>query len=129
MAVAVRHEIETANREFMDAFGKRDTAAIGRLYAEDAVVLPPNADAVRGRRAIAEFWQSMLDVGATSVTLDTVDIDETGERAVEVGRYRVMAGDALADQGKYLVVWKNQSGQWRLHRDIWNTSQPAAGKA
>ena len=128
MAIATRHEIETANREFMAAFGRRDTAAIGRLYTDDALVLPPNADLVRGPRSIADFWQSMFQVGATSVTLDTVDIDETSDLAVEVGRYRVMAGDALADQGKYVVVWKNQGGQWRLHRDIWNTNQPAAGQ-
>lgn len=22
---------------------------------------------------------------------------------------------------KYVVVWKKEDGQWRLHRDIWNT--------
>ena len=33
---------------------------------------------------------------------------------------------ATADSGKYLVVWKNDGGSWKLHRDIWTTSQPAA---
>jgi ketosteroid isomerase-like protein len=30
-----------------------------------------------------------------------------------------------ADRGKYIVVWKRDGGQWRLHRDSWNTSMPA----
>jgi ketosteroid isomerase-like protein len=30
------------------------------------------------------------------------------------------------DRGKYITVWKKQQGQWKLHRDIWNTSMPAA---
>jgi len=31
----------------------------------------------------------------------------------------------VADRAKYVVVWKKVGGQWLLHRDIWNTSQPA----
>jgi ketosteroid isomerase-like protein len=126
MAIASRNEIQTANREFMAAFEKRDLGALGRLYTDDALVLPPNADLVRGTRAIGDFWRGMIEGGVTSVALDTVEVDEMSDVAVEVGRYRVMAGDALADQGKYLVVWKNQGGQWKLYRDIWNTSQPVA---
>lgn len=126
MAIASRNEIQTANNEFMAAFEKRDLGAIGRLYTDDALVLPPNADLVRGTRAIGDFWRGMIEGGVTSVALDTVEVDEMSDVAVEVGRYRVMAGDALADQGKYLVVWKNQGGQWKLYRDIWNTSQPVA---
>lgn len=128
MAIATRDEIQTANREFMAAFERHDAPAVGRFYTDDALLLPPNADVVRGTGAIAEFWQSMFDRGVTSVTLDSMDVDEMSDVAVEVGRYRVMAGGALADQGKYLVVWKHQGGQWKLYRDIWNTNQPAAGQ-
>lgn len=32
----------------------------------------------------------------------------------------------VADRGKYIVVWKRVGGKWLLHRDIWNTSMPAA---
>ena len=31
----------------------------------------------------------------------------------------------LTDRGKYLVVWKRGAdGNWRLHRDIFNSSLP-----
>jgi hypothetical protein len=44
-----------------------------------------------------------------------------------VGKY-TLTGDAgkVLDQGKYVVVWKRELGQWKLYRDIWNTSVPAA---
>ena len=29
------------------------------------------------------------------------------------------------DQGKYVVIFKQVEGRWKLHRDIWNTSLPA----
>ena len=47
-------------------------------------------------------------------------------RAVEIGQYTLGGADGTTiDQGKYLVVWKNDGGNWKLHRDIWNTSRPA----
>jgi hypothetical protein len=45
--------------------------------------------------------------------------------ANEVGKYRITGeGGKLLDTGKYVVVWKREQGQWKLHRDIWNTSMP-----
>lgn len=32
----------------------------------------------------------------------------------------------VADRGKYLVIWNRDGATWKLHRDIWNTSMPAA---
>jgi len=31
-------------------------------------------------------------------------------------------GETL-DRGKFLVVWKSVDGSWKLHRDIWNSSE------
>jgi ketosteroid isomerase-like protein len=46
--------------------------------------------------------------------------------AHEVGKYTLMGdGDKVLDSGKYVVIWQRQDGQWKLHRDIWNSSQPA----
>lgn len=27
----------------------------------------------------------------------------------------------MTDVGKYVVVWKDEGGVWKLHVDIWNT--------
>ena len=120
-----RSQIEAGNREFMAAFAKRDAAAVAALYTDGGQLLPPNSEVVRGHEAIREFWQGAMTRGLTGATLETVDVDASGETAVEVGRYRLTAGDAEADHGKYIVVWKNVDGRWKLHRDIWNTSKGA----
>jgi ketosteroid isomerase-like protein len=36
-------------------------------------------------------------------------------------------GGQVIDNGKYVVLWRREAGQWKLHRDIWNSSQPAPG--
>jgi len=52
-------------------------------------------------------------------------VDAQGYTAVEVSFYTLYLADGrVADTGKYIVVWKRVSGQWYLHRDIFNSSQP-----
>jgi hypothetical protein len=43
----------------------------------------------------------------------------------EVGRYKLMTTDgAVADAGKYILIWHRVDGKWLLHRDIINTNNP-----
>ena len=54
------------------------------------------------------------------MTLETVEVEAAGDTAYEVGQFTLEASGNIADQGKYLVVWKRDGGT-RLHRDIWRT--------
>jgi uncharacterized protein (TIGR02246 family) len=127
MTSDTRREIESANAQFMSAFKRSDATAIGNLYTTGARLLPANSDFVRGTAAIRAFWQNVMNMGLKSASLETIEVEAHGDTAIEVGRYRLLAaGDALVDHGKYIVVWKNDNGTWKLHLDIWTTSQPAA---
>lgn len=61
-----------------------------------------------------------MDSGLADVELQTVDVEVSGDTAVETGTLQGMAGGAPT-MGKYIVVWKKVDGTW-LHRDIWNES-------
>lgn len=125
----IRTAIIACNQHFMDAFGRGDAAGLATLYTAGGQLLPPNSAVVAGRDAIRAFWQGAMDLGLKQATLDTVEVEGTSDTAVEVGTYTLRAaGGQVADTGKYVVVWKTEGGIWRLHRDIWNTSQPAASK-
>ena len=78
-----------------------------------------------GGAQATQFAEASETASAASDAGYSDDVDASGETAVEVGRYRLTAGDAEADHGKYIVVWKNVDGRWKLHRDIWNTSKGA----
>ncbi len=123
----VRTQLGSANKEFMNAFKRGDATAMANLYTPEAQLLPANSDFVRGTAAIRAFWQGVIDLGLKEASLETIEAEAHGDTAIEVGRYRLLAaGGAVADSGKYVVVWKNDRGTWKLHRDIWTTSQPAA---
>lgn len=123
----LRTAIEAANRNFMTAFQKGDAAAVAALYTEDGEALPPNGEPVRGRPALEAMWRGVIDAGIASAKLTTREVEGVGPAVWESGTYELSGKDgALVDRGKYVVIWKRTNGQWQLHRDIWNSSQPAA---
>jgi uncharacterized protein (TIGR02246 family) len=121
----VRQAIEEANEVFMAAFNAHDGAALAELYTEDAQLLPPNSDFVIGREAIEVFWPAIFDQGIDAALLEIREVDALGNTAVEVSNYTLYLADGtVADQGKYMIVWKRVSGKWFIHRDIFNSSLP-----
>lgn len=122
-ASGIREEIASVNHQFEQSFASGDARGMASLYTSDGTLLPPGAPMQQGTDAVAAFWQMVMDLGIKSVQLETVQLEAEGDNAVETGRYQLKAADdQLVDHGKYLVVWKKQTGTWRLHKDIWNTS-------
>lgn len=124
---AIRAGIDASNQQFVTKFAQQDAAGLAGLYTSGASLMPSNSDIISGTENIQAFWQGVFDMGVKEGVLETVDLEEHGDTAIEVGRYTMKAdGGAVADRGKYLVVWKNDGGTWKLHKDMFNTSQPAA---
>ncbi len=126
----VRQAIEEANVKFGEAVRMGDAAALAALYTEDAKLLPPNSEMIAGSEGIEAFWGGGLQMGIKDVILTTVEVLGMGDMVCEIGKYDLTiqpeGQDAIADTGKYLVVWKKAPDEtWKLHIDIWNTSIPA----
>ena len=56
---------------------------------------------------------------------ESLEVESAGALAYEMGRYTLYAGDNDVDKGKYVLIWKREAGQRRIHRDIVNSSRPA----
>ena len=93
---------------------------------DNGQILPPNSDFVTGKQAIQAFWQGAMDMGIKSVKIELVEVEGHGDTAIEVGKY-TLSGEAgqVLDTGKYIVILKQVDGQWKLHREIFNSSMPA----
>jgi uncharacterized protein (TIGR02246 family) len=120
-----RNAIRAANESFMSAFKRADAGAVAALYTETAKLLPPDSDMLTGRAAIESFWRAAMNIGIKEATLETLDVEQREDLAVETGRYRLTIqaeqAESMTDVGKYVVVWKKDGGVWRVHIDIWNT--------
>ena len=123
----VHEAIVAADQAFITTFNRGDAAGLAALYTENAQFLPPNSDFVKGRQAIQAAFQAFMDMGVKAVKLETLEVEGYGDTASEVGRYILENEDGqVLDQGKFLVIWKQEAGQWKLHRDMINSNMPAS---
>lgn len=123
--VDVTSEIEEANKVFKDTRKSGDAAAISMLYTLDAKILPANGALVEGREAIQVYWSESMAQGASSeLVLETESAKAYGDMAIEEGRYKILMNSQVVDLGKYIVTWKKEGKQWKLHQDIWNSDSP-----
>lgn len=92
--------------------------AVSDVFAEDAVRLPANEPAVRGRAAIVEALSG--SVALAEARFDIEDIEVDGRLAYAAGTYRVRPPDGPSLTGKFLEVWKRTPAGWRIHRVMWD---------
>ena len=120
----VRESVAEVNKQFDEAFRNNDPERVASLYTEKGELLFPNGSIVRGRKAIAAYWKKAMESGVRSVKLTTVEVEADGITAYEVGNYSLLGkGAGELGRGKYLVIWKQEGGKWRLHRDCWNSDR------
>jgi len=123
----VREEIAEANELFMATYKRGDAAGVAALYTEKGQVLPPNGDFVTGREALRKYWQGAMEAGIKESRLEIIEVEDHGDTAIEVSMYTLVGeGGRVLGKGKYIVVWKRVAGQWKLHRDIFNSNAPVA---
>jgi len=119
-------DIDQARSAFAAALRRGDAATAAAVYADDATLLAPAVDVVRGRPAIERFWQTGVDSGMTEVELVAIDVQQSGGLAFEVGRYalRVAAesGTPVVDHGRYLIVHRVEAdGRWRRAAEMFSS--------
>jgi len=118
-------EIEAANKQFMTFLAAADSIGIGNLYTQDAKIMMPGAPSISGIENITSTISGMIKSGISNADLRTIEVWGTEDLITEEGEYSLFAGETEVDQGKYLVLWKKEDGNWKLFRDILNSDLPA----
>ncbi len=125
-ATDVAKTIKANNKALGAEVAAGNAAAVAKMYAKGAILMPPNAGMLKGKDLLG-FWQGAINMGIRGVTLKTKEVEVFGGTANEVGNYVLAAADGTAlDEGKYVVIWRKEGKAWKLYRDIFNSSRPAA---
>ena len=117
------------NRQFEEAIRRGDAAGCAAVYTDDAWLLPPDSPALTGRQAAQEFWQGIINIGVKGVSLQTLDMEEMGDRAMERGAAQVEiqgeGGQTTQASAKFVVLWRRQAdGTWKWDWDCFNFDAP-----
>ena len=117
---------ETA--KFSDEFKRGDSIALAAHYASDGMIMPQNSEAVK-KDGFVSLWGNFIRSGIKELKLSVQDVAGNDDMLTETGTYELVGDkNKSLDKGKYVVVWKNENGSWKIFRDIFNTNLPATAK-
>jgi ketosteroid isomerase-like protein len=127
--------IRQKSEGFVAAFNGKQIPQIMDMYAENATFMPPNRPVLRGRDAIRNFYDELVNqMGATNLRLDVSEVVGHGPIAYQAGSYEIEYKPATAtasprdrDRGKYLFVLRNLGTTWRYEYTVWNSDLLPAG--
>ncbi len=109
------------SRDFAAAINARDVDAALALWIEDAAILSPDGQEVRGLQEIAAALHALVDNGA-SVEVQVSDLYTAGDVAMALGTLTLTGsdadGNAYSQQSQSVVVYtRGSDGAWRVAID------------
>lgn len=121
-----------ARAAFMGALRDGDAAAAAIVYADDATLLSPSAELLKGRDAITAFWSAGVEAGVSDVELEALELRRDAGLACEIGRYALRLQDAecgaVIDRGRYVLVHaRGADGIWRRAVEMFSPDAPTPG--
>src|SRR5436853_2455248 len=134
-ASAEEKAMRDADEAWSKAAGAKDVDKTVAFYADDAVVMPPNAERATTKEAIRKIWKDLLTDAKVSWKATKVEVAKSGEVGFIIGTYEVAMNDVVTgkpvnDRGKYLEVWEKQNdGSWKCGADMFNSDIPLTSAA
>jgi ketosteroid isomerase-like protein len=122
---SVKAQIAGSNAVFGDCFGKNDSTSFVNCYTENGCINPPGMPQMCGRAAIGAFFSEGVKMGMRQIKITIGEVLGGKDGVTETGKYEVFGdGGVSFEKGKYMVMWIEENGKWKMHRDVWNSDTP-----
>ncbi|MBV9339960.1 MAG: DUF4440 domain-containing protein [Acidobacteria bacterium] len=128
-------EIQRLDEQWSATAAKNDLAGTLAFYADDAVLLPPNAPIATDHKSIRQSWAALLGPNtAVSWKVSKAEVASSGELGYLYGTYELSikdprGGTPVHDTGKLVEIWKKADGKWKCIVDTYNSDLPASSQA
>ena len=116
-------EIRQQHDAFLAAFNAKDITKILDMYAESSVFMPPNEPIIRGKDALRQFYENLVNrQGASDLKMEISEVAGHGPLAYQSGTYEMAVKRGSGrDRGKYLFVIRKMANGWKFHYTMWNS--------
>ena len=108
-----------------------DVNLIVEMFAEDAVIMPPNDTTLYGKDEIRSWWEDYFSFFRVASIVQTErEITVEGNQAFERESFSATiipkeSGARILDDIRSLSVWKREpDGNWKISHQIWNSTKP-----
>ena len=124
-----REAITAMSSARAEAFNQSDAAAIAVHFTEDAVLMAPGVEAMTGREAVRDYYQSIFDQYEPELESRYLEIKVEGDLAYGRGIATVTlkpvgGSETTVSTSKYMNILQRQpDGTWKTTHDIWNGNE------
>ncbi|MEI9943256.1 MAG: hypothetical protein WDN26_03470 [Chitinophagaceae bacterium] len=109
--------IDSLDKQFAQYYFNGDSVAIYKMYTKDA-----KFESLKGNEIILSWGKQIrnsIKNDTRNLLFTTTSLSADSEFLVELGVYELKDSKGNSKHtGKYLVVWKQEDGNWKLYRDI-----------
>ena len=118
--------IRKLTQDMVGAYNAKDPAKTASYFAGNAVLMPPNSSAVRGKDAVQTFYENRFKQGVNALEVTPEEVVGSGDLAYMTGSYtltlRPEGGAEQRDRGKVLWVARRMQGNgWRWQYEMWSS--------
>ena len=113
----VKRIVDSLDKQFSKHYFHGDSIALYNMYAKDAFFGSLKVNDIL--LAWGKMIRNSIKNDSRNLVFTTTSLIAEADFLVELGKYEMKDNKGnLKENGKYLVVWKNENGDWKLYRDI-----------
>lgn len=121
----VKATIHQANQEYAQRFNTNDVNWYKEKYTSDACAMADQHLSVCSPDSIAAYYYDGGKHKGLPLETKETSIYGSAEFVVEEGTWNIPDGKGGSfDHGKFIALWKQEAGKWKLYREIWNSDNP-----
>jgi uncharacterized protein (TIGR02246 family) len=121
--------IRGLTQDFATSFNTGNYDQAAALFTSDGLLMPPQRETAQGPKPIELMLREIAESGYENLRLETLRVEESGDMAVETGRYTIAIYQAnhttVVERGKFVHTWR-RLGIWRMAVNCWNSDLPTA---
>ncbi len=115
--IKARVLVDSLDKQFSKHFFEGDSLALYNMYAKGAYF-----GTSKGKDILSSWGRQIrysIENDMPNLLFATTSLTTDNEFLFETGKYQMKDSKGnLKGEGKYLLVWKQEDGQWKIYRDM-----------
>lgn len=115
--IEARAIVDSLDKKFSKHFFEGDSLALYNMYAKGAYF-----GTSKGKDILSSWGRQIrycIENDMPHLLFTTTSLTTDNEFLFELGKYEMKDSKGkLKGEGKYLLVWKQEDGQWKIYRDM-----------
>ena len=122
---------QKAHEQIQKASLYGDVNTMVSMYADDAILMPPNDTTVFGKEEIQSWWEEYFQFFRITSSVETErEVTVAGNQVFDRSSVSVTIvpkkhGARIVDDIRSLTVWRQEpDDSWKITHQIWNSTKP-----